>query len=250
MNRNSIFETKMSTVLDWSNYLLKTLPVDAEVKDICSRKNLEQIFNNHPLKSKCIRPKKFVVTKHPIFNNKCFAAIGENMELFPFSIKSNAAKGTINLRDTLHQLCRKIVKDQVFFKKEKIIQKIGLVCQKTGNTYPKKDLHLHHEPPYEFNIICDSFLKSKGVELNENLFKYDHLGELAFNNADFKYEFLKYHARFLNDGHVSLVSSQLNQKLGASYKFKNVASAATSTIHISVARDHSTQFNLFSEMGV
>ena len=250
MNRNSIFETKMSTVLDWSNHLLNTVPVDSEIKDICSRKNLEQIFNNHTLKSRCIIPKKFIVTRHPIYNNKCFAAIGENMELFPFSVKNNAIKGNINLRDILHQLCRKIVKDQVFFKKERLIQKIGLVCQKTGNTYPKKDLHLHHEPPYEFNIICDSFLKSKGAALNENLFKYDHLGELAFNNADFKYEFLKYHARFLNDGHVSLVSSQLNQKLGASYKFKNVASAATSPIHIPVGGDHSTQFNLFSEMGV
>jgi len=250
MNRNSIFETKMDTVLDWSNYLLNTVPVAGEIKDICSRKNLEQIFYNHPLKSKCIKPKKFIVIRHPVYNNKCFAAIGENMELFPFSVKNNAIKGNVNLRDILHQLCRRIVKDQVFFKKERLIQKIGLVCQKTGNTYPKKDLHLHHEPPYEFNIICDSFLKSKGAALNENLFKYDHLGKLAFNNADFKYEFLKYHARFLNDGHVSLISSQLNQKLGASYKFKNVAFAATGRIHISVAGDHSTQFNLFSEMGV
>ncbi len=250
MNRNSIFETKMETVLDWSNYLLNTVPVAGEIKDICSRKNLEQIFYNHPLKSRCIKPEKFIVIRHPVYNNKCFAAIGENMELFPFSVKNNAVKGNVNLRDILHQLCRRIVKDQVFFKKEGLIQKNGLVCQKTGNTYPKKDLHLHHEPPYEFNIICDSFLKSKGAALNENLFKYDHLGELAFNNADFKYEFLKYHARFLNDGHVSLVSSQLNQKLGASYKFKNVASAAASPIHIPVAGDHSTQFNLFSHMGV
>lgn len=250
MNRNSIFETKMNAVTEWSDHLLNTVPVDGEIKDICSRKNLELIFYNHPLKSRCIKPEKFIVTRHPIYNNKCFAAIGENMELFPFSIKNNAIKGNVNFRDILHKLCRRIVKDQVYFKKERMIQKIGLVCQKTGNTYPKKDLHLHHEPPYEFNIICDSFLKSKGAELDENLFKYNHLGELAFDNTDFKYEFLKYHARFLNDGHVSLVSSELNQKLGVSYKFKNIASAATNTIHIPVAGDHLTQYNLFSAMEV
>ena len=85
MSKNSIFETKMNDVTEWSNHLLNTVPVDGEIKDICSRKNLEQIFYNHPLKSRCIKPEKFIVTRHPIYNNKCFAAIGENMELFPFS---------------------------------------------------------------------------------------------------------------------------------------------------------------------
>ena len=247
MERNSIFETKMNNVLDWSKHLLNTIPINGEIKDLSSKRNLKQIFNNHPLKSKCINPQRFIVTRHPVYKNKCFAAVGENMELFPFSMK-NAMQSRINFRSTLHQLCRMIVKDQVFYKKENIIKKIGLVCQKTGNVYPKKNLQLHHEPPYEFNIICDSFLKSNGVQLNESLFKYDNLGELSFNDTKLKYEFLKYHARFLNDGHVSLVSSKINQKLGTSYKFKNTVLDKSDKMQIIFKVAHSVQLNLFSEL--
>ena len=49
MERLSIFETKMDKVLDWSKYLLSITPVNEEVKEISSRKNLELIFSNHPL---------------------------------------------------------------------------------------------------------------------------------------------------------------------------------------------------------
>ena len=210
MSKNSIFETKMNDVTEWSNHLLNTVPVDGE--DICSRKNLEQIFYNHPLKSRCIKPEKFIVTRHPIYNSKCFAAIGENMELFPFSVKNNAIKVNLNLRDILHKLCRRIVKDQVFFKKEKIIQRIGLVCQKTGNTYPKKDLHLHMNLLTNLILFVTAFLKVKEQNLMKIFLNIIILVNLLLI-MHFKYEFLKYHARFLNDGHVSLVSSELNQKL-------------------------------------
>ena len=46
MERFSIFETKMDKVLDWSKYLLSITPVNGEVKEISSRKNLELIFFN------------------------------------------------------------------------------------------------------------------------------------------------------------------------------------------------------------
>ena len=65
MERLSIFETKMDKVLDWSKYLLSITPVNGEVKEISSRKNLELIFFNHPLKSKQLKPKKFYL---PRFN--------------------------------------------------------------------------------------------------------------------------------------------------------------------------------------
>ncbi len=201
----------MQYITDWSKHLLDITPLEGEIREPSSWKILEQIFNNHPFKSKCISPKKFIVAKHPLYNIKCFVAVGENYELFPFSIQ-NALKKTVNLREYLHATCRRIVKDQVNCKKERIIKETGSICQKTGKTYEPKELHLHHEPPYEFNIICDSFLKAKNIELHEKIFKYDDQGLLKFNDNSLKYEFLKYHARFLNDGHVSLINSKINQK--------------------------------------
>ena len=93
---------------------------NGEVKEISSRKNLELIFFNHPLKSKQLKPKKFYVAEHPIYKNKCFVAAGENYELFPFSVNS-ALKKTTNLREYLHSTCRWIVRDQVNYKKNQII---------------------------------------------------------------------------------------------------------------------------------
>ena len=46
MERLSIFETKMDKVLDWSKYLLSITPVNGEVKEISSRKNLESSKKN------------------------------------------------------------------------------------------------------------------------------------------------------------------------------------------------------------
>ena len=244
MERLSIFETKMDKVLDWSKYLLSITPVNGEVKEISSRKNLELIFFNHPLKSKQLKPKKFYVAEHPIYKNKCFVAAGENYELFPFSVNS-ALKKTTNLREYLHSACRWIVKDQVNYKKNQIIQKIGLMCQKTGKYLARKNLHLHHEAPYEFNIICDSFLKAKNIKLHESIFKYDRKGVLLFKDQSLIYEFLKYHARFLNDGHVSLVSGKINQKLGTSFKFKNVVPAIATATASEINGRSFSQLNLF-----
>ena len=120
-------------------------------------------------------------------------------------------------------------------------QNFGLKCQKSNIYYPKSELHLHHEPPYEFNVVCDSFIKMKGLELSIELFKEGYDNELEFSNIEHKYEFLKYHAKILNDGHVSLIHKNINQKLGSSYQFKN------DNVPLDTSSSNSTvQLNLFN----
>ena len=222
MKTNTIWsEIPLNHIREYTNNILSIHPVGSEIRNLKYVKDLREIFDNHPWKKIPAGSYKIIVGKHKIYNNKCFYIIGEGGERYSFSSKNASHSISLNPRMILNDICRNIVSEQVQFKKLEIIKNFGQKCQKSNIYYPKSELHLHHEPPYEFNVVCDSFIKLKGLELSIELFKEGYDNELEFSTIEHKYEFLKYHAKILNDGHVSLIHKKINQKLGSSYQFKN-----------------------------
>jgi len=220
MNNNTIFGTSFATVKNFAKFVLKTTNAGEEIKFEFSRSILKKIYDNHPFKPPISGEYKIVVVRKKPFNTKCFAIISPEQALYTFSVKNALKKKALNLRQEINILLRKAISKDIIKRKEDLINNFGLFCQKSGRPYEWSELTLHHESPYEFNVICDLFLIEQKLNLSSDLLKINSEGKFVFKDEIINSKFKYFHRKFLTT-HTSLVSRKYNETQGSRFKFSN-----------------------------
>ena len=220
MTQKTIFETPFNKVNEFARFVLDNTDVGTKIKFDFTKNILKQIYDNHPLKPSISEPFEIMVVLKKPYKNKCFAIVSPNGFVYTFSIKNALKSKPINIRHIVNSLFRKAISKDVLKRKNNLINLHGLTCQKSGIVFKKSDLTLHHESPYEFNIISDLFLIEHNLTLNSDLLIINANGEFCFKNNKLCSLFRDFHKKFLFS-HTSLVSKKYNEVLGSRFKFKN-----------------------------
>ena len=244
MKQETIFNTPFSYLKELAEYIFETTEVGSKITNPQIRQTLKSVYDKHPWKPDILEPYDLIVKRDKWNKRKCFAIISSEGKCYSFSLKHSLKNRSVNIREYLLENCRNIVSADIFKKRENIIKKHGLKCQKTNQYLPRHELHLHHESPYEFNIICDLFLLENNLRLDASLFESNDNGELQFKNSNVTKLFRQFHQKFL-DQHVCLISKKINLKSGTRFKFQNNHQKIEGKIPFSNSISNSNQLCLF-----
>ena len=219
MATKSIWNTPIKDSKGYLKAILSIHKVGDIIADAHFRKDVKEVFQNHPYKI-AEEPFKVIVTEDQRFKSKCFGILNSDNEIIRFSV-GNVAKGAFNLTTALSEIFREAVWRDVQDKKASLIEQHGLRCMKSGSSCSRSDLTLNHDHPFEFNKIVETFLRSQNIKVDKKLFEISDHQKLVLRDRKLEVDFRKYHKTFLDDGYVSLMSRKHNVSLGTSYKFKS-----------------------------
>ena len=236
--KDTLFGSQKKYIDEWLQYLLNK-PVNTKITSPESKKNLKAIFDNHPCKTIPDGDYDFLVVKEKEFNTKCFAIRDCKNNIQTFSKSRIYKSHKENFRSKFSRVCRRLVSNQVINKKNELIKTHGLRCQHSNKLVLRKNLQLNHDHPYSFNVIVDIFLLSNRLSEESDHTTYNKKGDLTFKDYSLEAKFLEHHQNFLDRNFVSLISKEINNKLGASFRFKKPSAERNHSIQ------NSNQLNLW-----
>ena len=227
--KNTLFGTPSNYIEDCLNNLLKK-PINTKITSPQSKIILKAIFDNHPVKTIPDGDYEFLVFREKEFNTKCFAIKDCQNNIQTFSKSRIYMSHNENFRSKFSRVCRRLISDQVNHKKNELIKIHGLRCQHSNKLVLRKNLQLNHDHPYSFNVIVDIFLLSNKLSEEKDHTIYNKKGDLTFKDYSLEAKFLEHHQNFLDRNFVSLISKEINNKLGASFRFKKPSAERNNSI--------------------
>ena len=198
-------------------HIKKLYPNGEYIKDAFIKKDLVSIFKNHKFKKLNGEKLEVKIVMHPLYSNRCFFIKDETEKNFLFSIDNLKVTKEINWIEELAKILRNSIRKDIIKIKSRLLKENGPYCKVIGRKFNTKDLVIDHMPPYNFNIIMDTWIKSKELKVDSKAFKVNQYGILDLVDEKLKIDFRVYHSN-ISKGHLRLISKKVNRFLSAEFK--------------------------------
>ena len=125
----------------------------------------------------------------------------------------------INHLEVAYKILRSCIKSDMKSTKRFLLKSKGPYCSLKKCKLEPSNLVVDHEPPYNFNLIVNSWIRDREINLKNNFFVVNKWGEIDFSNQNLKKDFKRYH-RKLSEGYLRLVEKKLNNTMNSQYKMR------------------------------